>query len=322
MNLHLEPKIFKDAIEATSQHLQIKPSFVEKDYWVSLILKRLADSEFSNRVVFKGGTSLSKGHKLIDRFSEDIDIAVLDTKGLNSNQVKSLIRAVDKTISIDLEEIKNDKRTRKFSRYRKSIYRYPQILDSRLLFGMSDTMLIEVNSFANPYPSDKIEIYSMIYSYLAQTAQLKMIEQYKLQGVNVLVLDKYRTFLEKIANLLRFSYDEDPIKSIAGKIRHFYDLYYIYKTDGSKEFLASESFNKGLADIIDHDKDSFDEPAGWNYKTIIESPLISNFENIWSSIKGTYQTELSGLTYREIPDENDIYSIFVKIIEEIKKGIK
>src|SRR5665213_3169981 len=49
---------------------------LEKDWWVTLVLKALFQSAYSNQMVFKGGTSLSKGWKLITRFSEDIDIAL------------------------------------------------------------------------------------------------------------------------------------------------------------------------------------------------------------------------------------------------------
>lgn len=49
---------------------------LEKDWWVSLVLKALFETQYSSYFVFKGGTSLSKGYRLIQRFSEDIDIAL------------------------------------------------------------------------------------------------------------------------------------------------------------------------------------------------------------------------------------------------------
>lgn len=81
MNLHKDTKAFQNAIQITGQGLNIAPEFIEKDYWISLILKRLSESKYINSVVFKGGTSLSKGHKLINRFSEDVDVAVIITHG-------------------------------------------------------------------------------------------------------------------------------------------------------------------------------------------------------------------------------------------------
>ena len=49
---------------------------IEKDWWVTLALKALFSGSYAAHLVFKGGTSLSKCWKLIDRFSEDIDLAI------------------------------------------------------------------------------------------------------------------------------------------------------------------------------------------------------------------------------------------------------
>ena len=54
---------------------------IEKDWWVSLCLNASFSLPYSKHIVFKGGTSLSKGWDLIERFSEDIDLAM--TKGVN-----------------------------------------------------------------------------------------------------------------------------------------------------------------------------------------------------------------------------------------------
>jgi len=62
--------------ESASQYLKINPGLVEKDYWINLVLERLSSSRFRDKVVFKGGTSLSKGYYLIDRFSEVVDLAI------------------------------------------------------------------------------------------------------------------------------------------------------------------------------------------------------------------------------------------------------
>jgi len=64
--------IFNQASDATGL-----PSYsIEKDAWVTLVLRMLFTSVLSDQIVFKGGTSLSKGYNLIERFSEDIDLAI------------------------------------------------------------------------------------------------------------------------------------------------------------------------------------------------------------------------------------------------------
>ena len=72
MYLHKDCEQFKNIIELTAEYCKRTPVVVEKDYYVTLILKLLAQQQ--EQCVFKGGTSLSKGFRVIDRFSEDIDI--------------------------------------------------------------------------------------------------------------------------------------------------------------------------------------------------------------------------------------------------------
>ena len=80
MYLHKENReLFHDAILLTSQKLEVSEDIVEKDYYVTLILKKLSSIEYP--IVFKGGTSLSKAFHVIDRFSEDIDITFTEHLG-------------------------------------------------------------------------------------------------------------------------------------------------------------------------------------------------------------------------------------------------
>ena len=73
MFLHEENReLFKDMLTISSEKIGIRKDIVEKDYYVTMILRLLAES--SDKIVFKGGTSLSKAFEIIDRFSEDIDI--------------------------------------------------------------------------------------------------------------------------------------------------------------------------------------------------------------------------------------------------------
>ena len=69
-------------IQNTADKLNMSKAIVEKDLWVCMILKYLFSKfKYRDSIVFKGGTSLSKVYKLIERFSEDIDLA-LDWKVL------------------------------------------------------------------------------------------------------------------------------------------------------------------------------------------------------------------------------------------------
>ena len=63
-------------LDITSAETNLPRLAIEKDWWVTMTLKALSNTQFSHLMSFKGGTSLSKGWRLIDRFSEDIDIAL------------------------------------------------------------------------------------------------------------------------------------------------------------------------------------------------------------------------------------------------------
>ena len=86
VRLHEAPDAYLELIQATAAHIGIPAVHVEKDYWVTRVLKRLHESDYREAVVFKGGTSLSKAHRLIERFSEDIDLALKRDDGLSDSQ--------------------------------------------------------------------------------------------------------------------------------------------------------------------------------------------------------------------------------------------
>ena len=70
--LHNKKDTFEQLVLRTSEYLGVKAEIVEKDYFVTLFLKRIA--AVMPDIVFKGGTSLSKCYHIIKRFSEDIDL--------------------------------------------------------------------------------------------------------------------------------------------------------------------------------------------------------------------------------------------------------
>src|SRR3989339_314781 len=90
----------------------IDDNAIEKDFWVSMVLKAIFSLSCSKGIVFKGGTSLSKGWDLIKRFSEDCDLSIDRTvlgfeKELNGTQRNKLRKAskifIERTLAIELE---------------------------------------------------------------------------------------------------------------------------------------------------------------------------------------------------------------------------
>lgn len=314
MKLHLDKEIFQELIVLTAVQFNINPIFVEKDYWITLVLSRLAKSKYVGESVFKGGTSLSKGYKLIERFSEDVDIAIINDKFKTGSEIKTIIRTIEKEITSDLKELQVDGVTSKGSRFRKSVFGY----ESAEKGNNNNKLIVEINSFANPFPNERLTIHSMIFDFLMQTKNENYIEQYNLQSFEVNVLSKNQTLIEKMVSLIRFSFKENPVIGLSEKIRHFYDLYYLMNNTECFEFVASGSFKVQFDAILNHDKEMFEEPNGWQNRLTVESPLINNFSSIWQQIKEKYQNELSALAYRPIPNEKDIAKCFENLITKIK----
>ncbi len=313
VKLHADITFFSDTLRATSQHFDIKLEFVEKDYWITWVLSHLAKSKYANESVFKGGTSLSKAYHLIERFSEDVDIAIINDKAKANNKIKAIIRTIEKEITSGLTELKMDGVTSKGSKFRKSVFEYITTEKG----NANNKLIVEINSFANPFPFQKLTIQSMVFDLLMKTGNEKYIDHYNLQPFEINVLSKEQTLLEKMVSLIRFSFEEDVVKSISQKIRHFYDLHYLMKDLQCVELVGSGSFKKQFDVILQHDRAMFEEPKGWESKLISESPLVTDFENTWKQLKGIYQTELTALAYRPIPNEQDVAKGFKELIKKV-----
>ncbi len=302
MNLHKDIKLHEQLIRATAQNMGIRVDFVEKDYWISLVLSRLAKSHYVDEAVFKGGTSLSKAFCLIDRFSEDVDIAIINNNNEKSgSKIKSILRSIEKDITADLSEL-SDNATSKGSKYRKSVFEYLSFDKN----NGANKLIVEINSFANPFPFKKHVIKSFIYDFLKNTDNDEYISKYNLEPFELNVLDKEQTLLEKLVSLIRFSFETDPVKSISQKIRHFYDLYFLMNDPECIAFVKSEGFKTKFCEILNHDRSSFDEPVGWKDKPLEISPLITDFDKLWNQLEDKYRTELTAYAYSPIPDADNV----------------
>ena len=316
ITMHTDSKRFETLINLVSQHYNMAPAFVEKDYWITHVLRKLSQSDSVENVVFKGGTSLSKGYRLIDRFSEDIDLAMIN-ENLSGNALKTRIRRVEKGITGDLAEISLPGISSKGSMFRKSLFEYSSVLSGKIDAFIPRRITVEINAFANPYPFIKQDITSFVSEFLVTTGRSDLVEQYGLQPFSLNVLDKRRTLVEKLVSLIRFSFSEDSTKAIASKIRHFYDLYSLAKDKECAEYLQSDSFKSDFAELLLHDQKAFDDPSGWQSVKVEDSPLVTKFDEFWRSLRTTYQQELTTLSCTPLPNEALVAESFRQIIKQL-----
>lgn len=323
MRLHENKELFQDTILAAERPVEegglgIKSLFIEKDYWITRALKLMAANDSDRRAVFKGGTRLSKVYKIGSRFSEDIDVAITDAGRLKDGQKKKIITRIVHSMSSGLEEIPIDGQTRKSSKYRKEFFRYPRVIQS---YGADPVkpgqILIEVNTFANPYPFEIKSVSSFIYDFLLRQNAEDVIEEYELQPFLLPVLDKRRTFTEKMVSLLRYSLAQDYIKEMSAKIRHFYDIHFLINNDEVYQYFTSDDFLRDFTSLFTEDQERFEQPDGWQNRGISESPLFSSLDDIWPQLEMVYSAELPGLAYTQIPLPNTIKQSLNKTLTRI-----
>lgn len=321
MKLHKNKEQFSNAIQVASQELGIAPEFVEKDYWICQILQRLSRHPQNERIVWKGGTSLSKAYGLIQRFSSDVDFAVL-LEGLSQNQQKKFVAKIGRDTTADLEELDMPEGSIKNNRFRKTYHGYTSVLSRRkdTLNFLGNHVIVEINTYGNPYPYVRRAIKTFITEMMQRRGLDSMIENLDMMPFELNVLDKRRTLCEKVVSLIRFSFEDDTIAGVASKIRHFYDLYYLLQDEDCAEYLKT-MFPGHLVELIAHDKAEFDRPPKWKEANILSSPLFIDFSSLWKKISGIYNSEVGALSYGTIPTSDEILESSSRLFGEVKRII-
>jgi Nucleotidyl transferase AbiEii toxin, Type IV TA system len=327
MNLHLDKDNFEGAIVTTAEHFKIPEIFIEKDYWVTYALHQLFHSEIKDLIVFKGGTSLSKCYKVIERFSEDIDLVVVKNDTDTGNDLKRKLKAVTDVIDNSiLEIVPNDPNSKKLGSLRKIVYSYPKVGVKGTYGQIRETIVLEVSHLGNFEPNTIKPICTLIADYIKTTPNIKLISQFGLEDFEVKALCIERTFCEKIISLVRFSYSENPLDDLSQKVRHTYDLHQLLQLKTIKTFVNSNEFDSMLLQVgIDDDK-AIPNDKNWLYKHPKDALIFSKTSMVWNVLKKVYQTSFKELVTGSLPSENAVFETLVflskriqKIVWEIKK---
>lgn len=256
----------------TSERSGLPSSAVEKDWWVTLSLNIIFSLPYSNHIIFKGGTSLSKAWNLIERFSEDIDL-VIDRKHLgfegklSKTQVKKLRKASCTFIGREFyEDINNKLIELKVQDYELVVQETkdsdtdPLIIELRYesLTEKSDYLkprvLIEVGARSLMEPIDNKAIVSIVSK---EFNELPFAEE----EITIPVVAPKRTFLEKIFLLHEEFQKNTEFIRVKRMSRHLYDLEKLIDTiHGAEALKDSKLYNK----IVEHRK-KFNAIRGIDY---------------------------------------------------------
>lgn len=318
MNLHDNKELFTQAITATAQQMKIPEIYVEKDYWVTLALKTIFQSELTTDAVFKGGTALSKCYRIIERFSEDIDLVVIKHEGENDNQLKRKIKAITTLVSSVIPEIEVEGITHKVGMIRKTAHAY-ELGGFKGEFGqVRPHIIVEATWLGNSEPYTNAEINTYIADMMEANGQQQLTEQFGLQPFTVRVLTKQRTICEKIMSLVRFSHTENPYSDLANKIRHVYDIHLMLKDQEITDFFKSEDFDQMMIIVGNDDVHSFKNNNQWLKIHPKDALIFSDPKETWEQIKTPYRTIFRDLVTGELPKESMLIDSLIKVAERLR----
>ena len=298
MFLHDNKDLFEEVIFNTADFYKLPIAIIEKDYYVTLVLKEIATR--SPDIVFKGGTSLSKCYKIIDRFSEDIDLNIMgDTKPGESKRRNLKAHIVDaiEYCKLTLTEPESIRSRRDFNKY---VIDYPTQFDTNFL---KQHLIIETAVFFRAYPTEIKEADNFVYNYLLENKYSDIIELYDLAPFTLNVQTTDRTFVDKLFALGDY-YLADTIQ---GHSRHIYDLY---------KLLPTIEFNDELKSLIKAIREERKE-----HKTCLSAQDDVDMNSLISEIISTdayrsdYENVTSALLFKPVD-----YDVAIKVLDKVLKA--
>jgi hypothetical protein len=310
-------------INQLQEILKLSPAAIEKDLWITAVLNALFSLPYAKNLSFKGGTSLSKCWKLIERFSEDVDIAInreyLGFSGqLSKTQISDRLRRatcsfVRETLQFDLAKQLEDNgiNPANFS-VKVNITPIsttdPEIIEIeyKSLFEelgyIKRKVIVEVSGRSMNEPLQSVELQSILDEALPN-------ETFTEKAFTVQAVVPQRTFIEKICLLHEELAKPQETMRTERMSRHLYDLVQIMDTSVAKEALA----NKELYNSVVEHRRIFVGLKGFDYDTLASKNInIVPSANIIDDWKTDYETMQETMIYgKSLP--------FNKLIDKIKQ---
>lgn len=296
----------------------LKPAIIEKDWWVTAVLRALFQLPYAQHISFKGGTGLSKCWGLIERMSEDIDIGItrefLGFEGtLSKTQISDKLRRA--ACSFVRERLQFD-------------------LKEQLLKGGIDPSQFDVRVDITPISTTDPEVVWVEYKSVAEgVAYIPPVVKIEVSGrsmtepiaevaieslidkvapnakfnepkFNVRAVLAKRTFLEKIF-LLHEEFSKEAAQIRVDRMsRHLYDVHRIMQTPIAEEAIADDELYQT---VIEHRR-TFIGLRGFDYSTLQKQTLsFLPPKDIQAAWKKDYETMQQEMIYGEsVPFENII----------------
>jgi hypothetical protein len=242
-------------VSRTSADLGLREAFVAKDFWVVEVLRSLAVPYEDVTVIFKGGTSLSKVYRIIDRMSEDVDILLAfpdnTTKGARGRALLDLTERVASDLGVPATPVSSTKNVKRNSRFI-----YPDSVASGL---PTEGVLLEMGIRGGPVPREQHDLRSYVAEFVLRDQLAEPHEFVELSAVRIAVLSPVRTLIEKICAVHDAASrlpEEQAAKRLAKYARHYYDIDRLLNNSSVIERLTPQLLTELVADVNEHSASS------------------------------------------------------------------
>lgn len=243
---------FGPIVTATTEWLQgrglvrINEQIVEKDYYVTEVL-RIVAREFGDRVLFKGGTSLSKGWNLIQRFSEDVDLFLNPTKfepPLGESRIRRKLEELKDLVDAHPGLSWAGNTSQAENKVRADRFEYAATY--QLIQDIPASVLVEAGIRSGDYPVAEVSLASYVSDYLREAGLGKIADD--LDPFAMMLLHYKRTFVEKLYTIhskVEIMLEQEG-RDLGVHARHYYDLAKLLRESEVQSLLSSPDELAGI----------------------------------------------------------------------------
>jgi len=300
-------KDFSALLQILADEMGIQAALIEKDYWIMHVLYGLKTLGLDFEL--KGGTSLSKGFQIIDRFSEDIDIHIKPPAkfGINENPKNTNPKNVEArknfydwladTITMDgIISVERDPLFDETVYYRSGGIRLHYGSKTEQVDGIKDGILLEAG-FDNVTPNQPITISSWAYNKAKETTSIDIVDN---RAIDVLCYHPGYTLVEKLQTIAtKFRQEQSGEKDRPNFMRQYYDVYCLLGNEEVQKFIGTPEYEA-------HKQKRFP-------KADIEIPISANesFQLNVPEIRADFRKryiETAALYYKGQPDFDEVLS--------------
>lgn len=317
-------------IAQAANRLGLPVQAIEKDLWVTVVLQIVFSSPYARNIIFKGGTSLSKVWGLINRFSEDIDLAVDPSiwgydGDLTKKQIKKLRKQsslfvqnefcdslveiarnlnLDRYFSIEAEP--NGEGDNTYPEPRVIHFKYKSLFDNSITYLLPEVKL-EVGARSLLEPCTIAGVSSFVEKYLPISTTVAKVE------IPTAIPEK--TFIEKLF-ILHELFSVEIKRFVDRKSRHIYDIYQIAQTRLAERAIADSN----LWDAIRIHRKTFTSMNGVDYgENLLQRICLIPPQSMIEDWRNDYNQMRTAMIYGHKPSFDEMLDCLNQLQKQLRQ---